>query len=102
MAISDATMSAVRQLLTAAGAVLAGFGIKSFDAATATTLANDLAVIIPAVVSAASILWSVWAAYGKKKVPVAATAVILPPSVPVPPIGNLVNLKTVDTAKVVG
>jgi hypothetical protein len=110
MAVSDATMSAVRNLMAAGGALVAGLGIHGLDVATTATLVNNLtvianaiAVLIPAAISVGGILWSIKTTYGKKKVPVEAVAVVLPPSVPVPPVGGSLDLTPLrGTAKVVG
>src|SRR5271170_1529077 len=103
MELSDTTMSFVRQLLTAGGAMLAGFGISGLDTVTVTHIVSDVAVILPAAVSLISIVWSVVSTYGKKKVPVGSTALELRTSVAVPPVGGFIDLTPmVGSAKVVG
>jgi hypothetical protein len=103
MNITDAQASGFRQVLTATGAVLAGLGIKGLTAETAMTITNDLAVILPAAVSLGSVIWSIVVAYGKKKVPIESTAIILPPVLAAAaPVGGHVDLSSVSTAKVVG
>jgi hypothetical protein len=103
MTLSDSTMNGMRQVLTFGSAILAGMGIEGLDIKTTTTIANDLAVIVPAAVSLGSVAWSIWAHYKMKKVPIASTAVILPPVLrQEAKIGEPVDLRAVSTAKVVG
>jgi hypothetical protein len=103
MNISDAQASGFRQVLTAMGAVLAGLGIKGLTAESAASAANDLAVILPAAVSLGSVIWSIVVAYGKKKVPIESTAIVLPEVLKeTAKVGEHVDLTNVSTAKVVG
>ena len=99
MTFSDSTTSAIRQLLTFGGAILTGLGITNLE--QAASLTNDLVVAIPALVSIGSVVWSIVAHYKMKKVPVAATAIILPG--PKPEVGSNLDLTPLTgKAKVVG
>ena len=101
MTFSESTMNGVKQILTFGGAILTGLGITNVE--QARTLTSELAVAIPALVSIGSVVWSIVTHYGQKKVPVAATALILPPSVAVPPVGHDINLTPLNgKAEVVG
>lgn len=98
---SEEQLNMLKQFLTLAGGILATMGIMSVT--QETTLVTDLMIGIPALVSAGSILWSLASHWGKKKVPDNSTAVILPSSVAVPPVGGSINLTPVQgVAKVVG
>ena len=99
--MTDAQLNMLKQFLTLAGGVLATMGIMSTT--QETTLVTDLMIGVPAIISAGSILWSIYAHYGMKKVPIASTAVMLPPSVAVPAVGQSINLTPIQgSAKVVG
>ena len=103
--LSDSMLSAMRSILIAGGSVLAAAGIEGLDTQSVSTAVNDLLIIVPASVSLGSVIWGVVEKIGKKKVPVAATAVILPPVLAEEAktkVGQHIDLKTIDTAKVVG
>lgn len=96
----ESTLSLLRQVLTLAGGLLAGAGFLSAE--QAGTIAQDLTVAVPALVSLGSIAWSIYSHWNMKKVPVAATALILPVGEK-PAVGETVNLTPMTgTAKVVG
>jgi hypothetical protein len=103
---SQATMSFLRQALTLIGGLLAGAGWIS--AGQSADLVSDITIAVPALLSAGSILWSVYSHFNMKKVPVAATALILPPVAPgvpsaLPAVGTTINLTPmIGVAKVVG
>lgn len=103
--LSDSMLSAVRSILIAGGSVLAAAGIEGLDTKSVSTAINDLMIIAPAAVSLGGIIWGVVEKLGTKKVPVAATAIILPPVLAEAAkqnVGQHINLKNIDTAKVVG
>ncbi len=60
-------MSLLRQILTVGGGLFAGFGIGNVE--QWGHVVDDIAVIVPALISLGSILWSIWAHYKQVKVP---------------------------------
>jgi hypothetical protein len=100
---SDQSLNLLKQVITFFGAMAVGAGLFNITTEQVTTVANDLIVAIPAVVSIGSIVWSVYSHWKMKKVPVTAVAVELPKSVPVPPVGGTIDLTAAKgVAKVVG
>ena len=76
---SQGNLSLLRQILTVLGGLAAGYGIGNAD--QWGSIANDIAVAVPVLVSAGSIMWSVWAHYKQVKVP--EHTEVIPPSYPV-------------------
>lgn len=98
---SDEILNFAKQLLTLASGVAVGIGLLTSD--QASELVSYLIIGVPAMIGAGSVVWSVYAHWGMKKVPEAAVALELPKSVPVPPVGAELNLSPLNgKAKVVG
>lgn len=98
---SQANMNLIRQLLTFAFGILVTRGVLTAD--QAASLVTNLAIVIPAAGAIGSIAWSVYVHWNMKKVPDSSTAVKLPSSVAVPPVGQSINLTPIQGfAKIVG
>jgi uncharacterized membrane protein YebE (DUF533 family) len=95
---SDEVLNLVKQLLTLGSGI--AIGARLLTAEQAASLINDIFVIIPAVMGAVSVVWSVYSHWQMKKVPVAATAIITPEKVPLP-VGEHLAIPGVGIAKVV-
>jgi hypothetical protein len=100
---SDQILNLLKQIITLLSGLAVGLGAAHISAEQVTTIGNDLTVAIPAIISAGSVFWSVYAHWKMKKVPDAAVALELPKSIPVPPVGTEINLSPLNgKAKVVG
>jgi hypothetical protein len=98
---SDEILNLIKQLLTLGSGI--AIGARLLTAEQATSLINDIFVIIPAMMGAVSVVWSVYSHWQMKKVPVAATAIIMADKVPLP-LGEHVSITSptvVGVAKVV-
>jgi hypothetical protein len=98
---SDQQLNLLKQVITMLGGMAAGAGLLHITMEQVTTVANDMIVIIPAAISLGSIVWSVYAHWRMKKVPVTAVAVQLPATVEPPVVGERVALTGIGTGKVV-
>ena len=104
----DQIKNAAGQLGTAIAFLLVGAGIMTVDqsadlAHNLGNLVSAIGVAIPSILGVISVVSSVYRHWNQKKVPDAATAVILPATVPVPPVGQSINLTAAKgLAKVVG
>jgi hypothetical protein len=95
---SDEVWNLVKQVLTLASGIAVGAGLLTAD--QGVSLVNDIVLVIPAVIGASSIVWSVYSHWNMKKVPVAATAIITPEKAPLP-VGEHLSIPGVGLAKVV-
>jgi uncharacterized membrane protein YebE (DUF533 family) len=96
---SDEIFNLIKQLLTLASGVAVGVGLLTSE--QATSLTSYLIIGVPAMIGAGSVIWSVYAHWRMKKVPVASTAIIAPGNVPLP-VGDTVKITGVGVARVVG
>ncbi len=95
----DANLNLLKQMLTLIGGILATMGV--LNGSQVSEMTQDIIVAVPALISAGSIIWSVYSHFHMKKVPVAATAIVLPG--PPKPVGAVVDLTPMTgLAKVVG
>ena len=100
---SQETMNAVRQGLTAVFSMLTILVPSLAVSQQYSLITTGIVTAVPALCTLASIAWSIYAHLNMKKVPENAVAVILPPSVPSPPVGATIDLAPLSgLAKVVG
>jgi hypothetical protein len=98
---NDQLLNLLKQVLTLFGGIAAGIGAAHISAEQITTISNDLVVAVPALVSAGSLIWSVYAHWNMKKVPDKAIALELPKTVAPPTVGEKVLITGIGPAKVV-
>jgi hypothetical protein len=103
------TMNTLKQMLTMVFSAITVLMPGLATAQQMSTLATAIMTAVPALITAGSVIWSIYAHWGMKKVPDAATAIILPSAIPgvsppaPAPVGSTVNLAPLTgVAKVVG
>jgi len=95
-------LNALKQALTLIFGMLTVVAPQLATAEQYSTLTTAILTIVPACVTAYSVIWSIYAHWNMKKVPENATALVLPPGA-VPPVGATINLTPMTgVAKVVG
>jgi hypothetical protein len=106
---SQETMNMVKQILTMIFSALTVLAPGLATSQQYSLLTTSIITAVPALATAGSIIWSIYTHWNMKKVPDAATAIILPatvPGAPPPPpapVGAVVNLTPMSgLAKVVG
>ena len=99
--MTDSQLNAIKQGLTLVFGMLTVLAPTLATAQQYSELTTAIITAIPALISAGSVIWSVYAHWGMKKVPANATAVILPTGPA--PAGSTIDLTPMTgLAKVVG